>query len=206
MSKLVVLVLLLLPLTALASLGCAPQAAQPSAISTPTPPVATSEAGAPMAAAVPTAVPTPRVSPEKPAATSTPTPSLTEGSMSPRAGATTIPDEARSPVDLACADLADRLDISTDLIRLVSVEPKEWPDTSLGCPEPGKMYAQVVTPGFRVVLAVEEREYEYHTDRGETVVFCPNRLEPVPPWPKGVRDATPWQPIEPIMVQPTPGN
>ncbi|MGQ9675737.1 MAG: hypothetical protein ACUVX1_08725 [Chloroflexota bacterium] len=206
MSKLVVLVLLLLPLTAWASLGCAPQAAPLSAISTPTPPVATSEAGAPTATAVPTGIPTPRVSPEKPAATSTPMSSLAEGSAFPQAGAAAIPDEARRPVDLARADLADRLGISTDPMRVVSVEPREWPDASLGCPEPGKMYAQVVTPGFRVVLAVGERVYEYHTDRGETVVFCPNRLEPVPPWPKGVRDATPWQPIEPIVVQPTPGN
>lgn len=205
MSKLVVLVLLLLPLTAWASLGCAPQAAQPPAISTPTGLAATSEAGAPTATAVPTGIPTPRASPEKPSVSSTPPPVPASGTP-PQASAAPTPNETQGSVDLARRDLADKLGVSMDLIRVVSVEPKEWPDTSLGCPEPGKFYAQVLTPGFRVVLAVGERTYEYHTDRGETVVFCPNRLEPVPPWPKGVRDARPWQPIEPIVVQPTPDN
>jgi len=50
-------------------------------------------------------------------------------------------------------DLAGRLSIRVDLVGLVEVKAVEWSDASLGCPEPGKVYAQVVTPGYRIVLA-----------------------------------------------------
>ncbi len=56
---------------------------------------------------------------------------------------------------------------------LVAFEPVEWGDTSLGCPKPDVMYAQVITPGFRLVFEHEGRRHEYHTDQdGSTVVAC----------------------------------
>ncbi len=69
--------------------------------------------------------------------------------------------------------LAERLGVPTQQVELVYVEAAEWPDASLGCPEPGKMYAQVVTPGYRVVLEVRNRWYELHTDlSARQVVTC----------------------------------
>ena len=38
----------------------------------------------------------------------------------------------------------------------------DWPDTGLGCPEKGKAYAQVVTPGFRVLLQLNAKVYRVH--------------------------------------------
>jgi hypothetical protein len=35
-------------------------------------------------------------------------------------------------------------------IDFVSIEPAEWPDASMGWPEPGMSYAQVMTDGFRI--------------------------------------------------------
>jgi len=70
--------------------------------------------------------------------------------------------------------LAEHLGISVGQVGLVYVEPAEWPDTSLGCPELGMMYAQVITPGYRVVLQVRNQWYELHTDRsGKQVMLCP---------------------------------
>lgn len=63
----------------------------------------------------------------------------------------------------ARADLSGRLDISIAEITTKEIESITWSDTSLGCPEPGKFYAQVLTPGYRVVLEAEEEEYAYHT-------------------------------------------
>ncbi len=60
-----------------------------------------------------------------------------------------------------------------------------WPDTSLGCPQKGMMYAQVITPGFRVVLAVNDQDYEYHTDNAR-VVLCSPQL----PWADNGQRAT----------------
>jgi hypothetical protein len=34
------------------------------------------------------------------------------------------------------------------------------------------MYAQVITPGFLIVLAAQGQTYEYHTDQKATVVLC----------------------------------
>jgi len=45
-------------------------------------------------------------------------------------------------------------------------------DASLGCPKPDMVYAQVITPGFLVVLEAMGDEYEYHTDVGRFVVPC----------------------------------
>lgn len=75
-----------------------------------------------------------------------------------------VPQEARRVVDLAIGDLAQRLGLSREEIRVALVEAVDWPDTSLGHPQPGMMYLQVITPGFRVVLEAAGKTFEYHTD------------------------------------------
>jgi hypothetical protein len=74
---------------------------------------------------------------------------------------------------MAREHLAGELEISSQGVELVGVETVEWSDASLGCPEPGKAYAQVITPGYRVILRVGGGEYEVHTDReGRFAVIC----------------------------------
>lgn len=75
-------------------------------------------------------------------------------------------------IDMAKADLAARTGIDPQRIRVVEAREVEWPDTSLGCPEPGKLYAQVITPGYLIVFTDGQRRYEYHTDRSNRVVLC----------------------------------
>lgn len=99
----------------------------------------------------------------RPQATNAPTPKGTDSR---------IPAGAEAQVARARQDLASRLGVSAESISVVRVEEVEWPDTSLGCPEPGKMYAQVITPGYRIILEAAEKEYEYHADKGKSVVFC----------------------------------
>jgi len=67
-------------------------------------------------------------------------------------------------VDIAKKDLAQRLNISVEQIQLVKQEPVDWQDTSLGYPEEGMMYAQVITPGFQIILKAGDKLYEYHSD------------------------------------------
>jgi len=57
-------------------------------------------------------------------------------------------------VGLAKADLVQRLGISLSEIQVQSVTPAEFPDASLGVPEPGQVYAQVITPGYVIELTV----------------------------------------------------
>jgi len=61
-------------------------------------------------------------------------------------------------------DLAGRLNLSNGQVQPVTQESVDWPDTSLGYPEKGMMYAQVITPGFRIILKAGDKLYEYHSD------------------------------------------
>jgi hypothetical protein len=72
----------------------------------------------------------------------------------------------------AIADLSQRTGVSADQITLVSMEAREWSDASLGCPQEGMMYAQVITPGYLIILAAQGQQYEYHTDQAANVVLC----------------------------------
>jgi hypothetical protein len=85
---------------------------------------------------------------------------------------TRLPSGAQRVVQIAMEDLARALDLAPGEISVLSVEAVEWPDTSLGCPRPGMMYAQVITPGLRVVLEANNQSYEYHTDQNSSVVLC----------------------------------
>jgi hypothetical protein len=69
--------------------------------------------------------------------------------------------------------LISELGVPASEVKLVQVTHVDWPDTSLGCPEPGKFYAEVITPGWRVVVDHRGQTYEFHTDEsGERIVNC----------------------------------
>jgi hypothetical protein len=70
----------------------------------------------------------------------------------------------------ARADLAKQLQIDPDTITLVSVEAVDWPDGCLGIQAPGIMCTMVITPGYRVVLEANGKQYEYHTNETGDVV------------------------------------
>lgn len=97
----------------------------------------------------------------------------------------TAPPQAQEAVEAARAFLARHLEIRADEIELLSVEFETWSDSSLGCPQPGHSYLQVITPGYRMVFEAGGREYEVHTDRtGRQVVLCTGRMPGgrVPPY------------------------
>ena len=60
----------------------------------------------------------------------------------------------------------------TTAIRVIELEEVEWPDASLGCPQSDGVSAQVVTPGYRIVVEVDGEEIEIHTDRNGNAVIC----------------------------------
>lgn len=89
----------------------------------------------------------------------------------PSGGQVAVPDEAQEITSSVQQDLTEKLNVGMDAIRLVSIESMEWPDTSLGCPRPGMMYASVVTAGYKIVLEAEGQEYVYHTGP-DSFVLC----------------------------------
>jgi len=73
--------------------------------------------------------------------------------------------------ELARQDLAARLSVAVEDVKGNFVKPTTWPDTSLGCPQAGEVYAQVLTEGFLIELEFEGQTCEYHTDM-ERVLLC----------------------------------
>lgn len=113
---------------------------------------------------------------------------------SPSATAEILLDKIESA---AIADLSDRLSLQPNLIRVISVESQLWPDTSLGCPRPGKEYAQQTVPGYRLQLEADGVGYIYHTDTKNAVVLCmEDDLPSFPVTPGEIDDAEPWMPVE----------
>lgn len=81
-----------------------------------------------------------------------------EGPPSP-AATTAIPAAAA-----AQAALASELGVPASEITVVSAEQVEWSDACLGASEEGEMCAQVITPGYRIVLEAGGKQVEIHTD------------------------------------------
>jgi hypothetical protein len=69
-------------------------------------------------------------------------------------------------------DLANRLKVSVEEISAVAGEPRTFADASLGCPEPGIVYAQAEVQGWVLTLRHGTRDYTYHTDLQRTIP-CP---------------------------------
>lgn len=79
------------------------------------------------------------------------------------------PDAVYAAIDMA----AEEFEVRRDQIAVNDYVQVNWPSTALGCPEEGKFYAQIVTPGYEVDLSVEGRQVTYHTNQtGSSVVRC----------------------------------
>ena len=76
----------------------------------------------------------------------------------------------QAALDAASAELG----VPADNLLVVMTAQRDWSDSSLGCPEPGRVYAQVITPGFIVTIDTDNlvTEIEVHTDRGSRAVIC----------------------------------
>jgi hypothetical protein len=60
-------------------------------------------------------------------------------------------------------------------LKLLSSEQVQWSDSSLGCPQPGMMYAQVITSGYVLRFADGETTREVHVT-GDAALVCSTQL------------------------------
>lgn len=76
-----------------------------------------------------------------------------------------VPSTAPPDAVLSTAEaLSFELQIPVDEIEIVSYSQEEWTDSCLGLGTAVEICAQVITPGWRVVLEVDGTEYVYRTD------------------------------------------
>lgn len=88
------------------------------------------------------------------------------------------PDLSSDPLLQPAADAARELTaaalgISPDDVTVTAIEPVDWSDASLGCPQPGYVYAQVITPGYSVTVTAGGQTYEVHMDSQGYGLICP---------------------------------
>ena len=94
------------------------------------------------------------------------------GSAAPTPSPVPVPPEASQAVDAALQDAAAHLNVSRDQLQVSQVGSQQWNDASLGCPQPGQLYSQIVTPGFLVMITSGSHQLEYHTDMRGRVTLC----------------------------------
>lgn len=74
-------------------------------------------------------------------------------------------------LDLIKKDLKSKYNVSEQDIIVLRITPVTWPDTSLGNPQPGMSYAQVLTPGYVIVVTDGKKTYEYHTGLNTVILY-----------------------------------
>ena len=67
-------------------------------------------------------------------------------------------------LDEARRRLSERLGVPEAQVSVEEVERVEWPDACLGAAGDHEVCAEVVTPGFRIVLEARGSEHVYHSD------------------------------------------
>ena len=100
------------------------------------------------------------------------TPQAVEGSTPVEMPAPGVPDPAAQLLQRIKVDLAAQLGIDISQIEVVNSEPVTWPDTSLGCAQPGMLYSQILVDGYRVTLKANAEEFDYHTQGTEEFILC----------------------------------
>ncbi len=102
--------------------------------------------------------PAPTISPVSPLNSVVATPARDDASVGGGRPTPTVAVNPEQPVssgggvgEQLLSRVAQKLGVAATELTVVSAEEVEWSDASLGCPEPGMFYAQVITPGWRVI-------------------------------------------------------
>ena len=83
-----------------------------------------------------------------------------------------IPADAQTVAELVLQDAAIQLGVDASTLTVTAIEAVEWPDSSLGCPEDGGVYAQVISPGYQLTVTDGVSTLEYHTGLNDAFVLC----------------------------------
>lgn len=76
-------------------------------------------------------------------------------------------------LDPILADAAQRSSLDRGQLNVQLAAAVEWPDGSLGCPQPGMSYLQVIIPGYHVVVTAGAETYDYRVDDRGRFTLCP---------------------------------
>lgn len=74
-------------------------------------------------------------------------------------------------IELSKKDLAAKMGLNVNQIQVMDFSPKEWNDSSLGCPQKGIMYVQMIVSGYVITLRSQNKDFVYHTGLNN-IVSC----------------------------------
>lgn len=100
--------------------------------------------------------------------TETPTPAVPPGAEI--GGSPTATPDYPPAVLAAINALSTQKNIPADQIAVVDYEAVDWNNACLGLAGSGEMCAEVITPGYRIVLRGGGGEFEFHTNGDGTAI------------------------------------
>ena len=74
-------------------------------------------------------------------------------------------------VERARRDLAARLHVTEEEIKLQPVEDADFPDMALGAAVAGEMSGQMISSGWRIRLSADGKSFEYRADKHQVRLF-----------------------------------
>ena len=157
----------------------------PAATATPIEPAEATEAAEPKA---PPAETSPVALPEIELVTPKPAPVIPQPPVQEPATPAAPAEEVPMPqppimtddVAFAVNDLASRLGVVAAAITVVRVEEVDWPDGSLGCPQPDMRYTQALVNGSFIQLRAGDQLYNYHSGGRRQPFLCTSKNEVLP--------------------------
>lgn len=83
-------------------------------------------------------------------------------------------------LEAVISDAAERAGVAPERVEVLRAQAVQWNDGSLGCPQPGETYIQMIVDGYWVELSAGGREFDYRLDGHGNFHLCeqPNRVSP----------------------------
>jgi hypothetical protein len=91
---------------------------------------------------------------------------------------------ASGPEAVAISTVAAQTGLAPDQLNIISSEAVNFSDASLGCPQPGMAYPQVITPGYRVLIEGGGQSFDVRV-AGRRGRICDNPRSQGVPRPAG---------------------
>lgn len=86
-----------------------------------------------------------------------------------------VPDEILAEI---LEDAVRRTGVDIDQLDVIRSEFVEWPDGSLGCPEPGKFYTQAIVSGYWVEIEAPDETLDYRVTGEGNFKICESGILP----------------------------
>jgi hypothetical protein len=81
-----------------------------------------------------------------------------------------------SPAAIAATTVAQQTGSDVDAVVIRSVEAIDFGDSSLGCPQPGMAYLQVITPGYKIIAEAIGKTFDVRVAGARGLICDPRAV------------------------------